>query len=82
MNLMRIFFYKEKWLTKNMKIVYENIKDFECDKFGLNHALQEHLKVIHEGIKAFSCVICDKSFVQKSKLRWHFKTVHEMVKCF
>ena len=77
---------KSDHLKKDIKLVHEGIKSFNCSiceyKAGRKYTLKKHTESVHVGIKPFRCNICDYEFATKSKLKQHIESVHEGIKAF
>jgi uncharacterized Zn-finger protein len=80
----KLFFEKAK-LSRHEEVFHIKSGKFTCNycsaMFGAQHDLNRHIK-IHSGQKDYNCTACEKSFVQKTTLNVHMRTVHYKLKPF
>ena len=74
--------FKEAFVAKRHLLTHETIKTIECEdcdkKFSTTNAKDGHVKRVHKKERRHPCSNCDQGFHQASKLRMHFKKMHDV----
>jgi len=73
-------------LTRHIKTVHENQREFHCEyceaSFKLKSHMLTHVKLIHLKEKLFACPVCDRKFGTVANMQRHHQETHEHVRQF